>query len=524
MKSILLGINPKKTNDDLIVRGLKGWQISREFKKIKFLDFDIYTKNSLKTLEGFMGNDIRETEVDFNTPRKLTPPEIRHTIRYNIHDVEQTIEVFRRNKYLYDSQIQLIETFKMPISMIGLTQAQLTANILECEYVERNDEFEIKLVDTLHLNKYKYAKEWFEKHSNLDYKKTFNMNVCSVPHQYGWGGLHGCPEEPLHIKGKLFHVDVTSYYPSMMILYDFLTRNSQNPDRYSEIYNYRIELKKQGKKKEQAPYKIVLNGAYGMTKDKFSSAYDPRQANNICINGQLMLTDLLEHLEPYITLIQSNTDGLIVLVEDEKNIDKMKDICHRWEHRTGMKLEFDEIDEIFQKDVNNYCVKFTNGKLERKGAYVMELDDLNYDLPIVNKALVDYMMKGISVEDTINNCNELKEFQKIVKISSNYKYGFHNGKYLNDKTFRVFASNDKTDTSLLKCKYPIGTVLTTDYGSRVYKGEKFADTSEHCFIRNENVNGVEVTKKLDKQWYINLANRRLSDFGINASYSSGGLF
>ena len=124
MKSIILGINPKKTNDDLIVRGLKGWQISREFKKIKFLDFDIYTKNSLKTLEGFMGNDIRETEVDFNTPRKLTPPEIRQTIKYNIHDVEQTIEVFRRNKYLYDSQIQLIETFKMPINMIGLTQAQ----------------------------------------------------------------------------------------------------------------------------------------------------------------------------------------------------------------------------------------------------------------------------------------------------------------------------------------------------------------------------------------------------------------
>ena len=324
MKSILLGINPKKTNDDLIVRGLKGWQISREFKKIKFLDFDIYTKNSLKILEGFMGNDIRETEVDFNTPRKLTPPEIRQTIKYNIHDVEQTIEVFRRNKYLYDSQIQLIETFKMPINMIGLTQAQLTANILECEYKERNDEFEIKLVDTLHLNKYKYAKEWFENPSNLDYKKTFNMNVCGVPHQYGWGGLHGCPEEPLYIKGKLFHVDVTSYYPSMMIIYDFLTRNSQNPDRYIEIYNYRIELKKQGKKKEQAPYKIVLNGAYGMTKDKFSSAYDPRQANNICINGQLMLTDLLEHLEPYIILIQSNTDGLIVLVKDEKNIDKMK--------------------------------------------------------------------------------------------------------------------------------------------------------------------------------------------------------
>ena len=29
-----------------------------------------------------------------------------------------------------------------------------------------------------------------------------------------------------------------------------------------------------------------------------------------------------------------------------------------------------------------------------------------------------------------NSSKIIKEFQKIVKISSNYKYGFHNGKYL----------------------------------------------------------------------------------------------
>ena len=300
-----------------------------------------------------------------------------------------------------------------------------------------------------------------------------------------------------------------------------MTRNSNNPERYKEIYEYRLKLKAEGKKREQAPYKIVLNGAYGQMKDKFSPSYDPKQANNICINGQLMLTDLLEHLEPYIKLIQSNTDGLIVQVEDnEETVEKFKNICHRWEHRTGMGLGFDEITEIYQKDVNNYIFRFSNGKLERKGAYVMELDDLNNDLPIVNKALVDFMMNKIPVEETINNCNEMKQFQKIVKISSNYKYGWHNGEYLHDKTFRVFASNDESDTKLLKCKYSIGQVLP----GRKYAGEKFADTPEHCFIMNCDVNGVKVTKKLDKQWYIELAYKRLQDFGIFAQENSiGGL-
>lgn len=527
LKSILLGINPKKTNDDIIVRGLSGYKISKEFKKIKFYNFDVYQKNSLKILEGFMGNDIRETEVDFNIPRKLNPPEMRQTVKYCMHDVEQTIQVFRRKKELYESQIQLIETFDLPKYMIGLTQAQLTANILGCERVEgRDDEFDLKLVDTLRIKKYIKAKEWFENKSNMDYSKSFNLDVCGVPHQFGWGGLHGCPEEPLHAKGNIFHVDVTSYYPSIMIVYDFLTRNCKDKKSYKKIYDIRVALKKAGKKIEQAPYKIVLNGTYGICKDKYSSAFDPRQANNVCVNGQLMLLDLLEHLEPYIILIQSNTDGLIVQVKDEKNIDKFREICKEWEERTGMGLGFDEIDEIWQGDVNNYIFRFKSGILERKGAYVMELDELNYNLPIVNKAIVNYLTKNIMPEETIKSCNNMKEFQILVKISSNYRCGYHNGWYLNDSTFRVFASKNNNDTSILKCKYPIGTVIRSggafdDGSSRVYKGEKFADTPEHCFIYNSNVNDLSVTDKLDKRWYIDLAEKRLAEkFGINLNDDS----
>lgn len=508
-KSILLGINPKKTNDDIIERGMKGYQISKDFRKIQFFDFDIYSKNSLKTLEGFMGNDIRETEVDFNLPRKLKKPEMIQTVKYCQHDVEQTIEVFRRKKEVFESQIQLIETFDLPKYMIGLTQAQLTANILECERVDgRDDEFDLQIVDTLRLKKYKYAQEWFENSCNMDYKKTFNMEVCGVPHNFGWGGLHGCPEKPLHAKGNLFHVDVTSYYPSIMIKYDFLTRNCSDKKSYKKIYDMRVALKKAGKKKEQAPYKIVLNGTYGICKDKFSSAYDPRQANNVCVNGQLMLLDLLEHLEKYITLIQSNTDGLIVQVNEEKDIEKFRTICNEWEERTGMGLGFDEIDEIWQKDVNNYVFRFSNGKLERKGAYVMELDDLNYDLPIVNKAIVEYLTNGIYPEETIKKCNTLKDFQKIIKISSNYKLGWHNGNYLNDKTFRVFASKNKDDTYIGKCR-EIGETI-----------EKFANTPEHCFIYNDEVNDLIVSEKLDKVWYINLAEKRLQDFGVDLNDDS----
>lgn len=180
--------------------------------------------------------------------------------------------------------------------------------------------------------------------------------------------------------------------------------------------------------------------------------------------------------------------------------EEVRNIILDWSKKTGIKVSFTKKGIRLHK------------KLERKGAYVMELDDLNYDLPIINKALVDYMMKGISIEETINNCNLIKEFQKIVKISSNYEGGWHNGKYLTDKTFRVFASNDQNDSYLGKYKYKGATI------------EKFANTPEHSFIMNENVNGVLVTKKLDKQWYIDLAKKRLDDFGIKINKEIGGLF
>lgn len=508
LKSILIGFNPKHINDLIINDGVKGNQIDKRFKQIQLYNYDVMVSmNGLKTLEGFMGNDIQETGVDFNIDRKLTAEEINKTIEYCRHDVEQTILVFMKTKEEFDAQMDLIKTFNLPMDNIGLTKAQMTANILQCRkpVEERHDEFDLQFVDTLRIEKYKKVLDWFKDSSNYTYIKNLKIDVAGIPHVFGWGGLHGCLPEPVHRKGFLLHIDVTSFYPTIMIEYDFLTRNCRKKSLYSDIYNKRVELRKAGKKKEQAPYKIVLNGTYGICKDQFSKAYDPRQANNVCINGQLLLLDLIEKLEPYCELIQSNTDGLIIQIPDtDEAFNRIDDICYEWESRTRMKLGFDIVTEIWQKDVNNYIFRFDNGKLERKGAYVKELNDLDNDLPIINEAVVKFLTENISPEETIKNCNELKKFQKIVKLSSKYKFAYHNGKRLTEKTFRVFASRDVKDSYIGKQK---------TYGATI---EKFANTPMNCFIDNSNVNNKSVPVKLDKQWYIDLAIKRIADFGFDA--------
>lgn len=506
-KGIMLGIDPKSINDYIIVDKQSGWAYSPEFRKIPLYNYDVAKLNDggLKTLEAYMGNNIKETSVPFDIDRKLTNEEIAETIKYCTHDVEQTIEVFMRRKSDFDAHMALITTFGLPLSDITKTQVQLSAKILNCRRVERDDEWDVQFVPTLRLHKYAAVKEWFEREiSKQQYSDPLKIDIAGVPHVFGWGGVHGAIPK-YHGKGLFLHVDVTSYYPSLMIKYGFLTRNSQTPEKFKEIYDTRVALKKAGKKAEQAPYKIVLNGTYGISKDKNSPAYDPRQANNICINGQLLLVDLIEKLEekmPKFDLIQSNTDGLIIKIPDtDEAFYQADDICYEWEQRTGMGLGFDIIDEIWQKDVNNYVFRFADGKIERKGAYVQESNDLKNDLTIVNEAMVAYMVDGTPVEDTINSCQDFGKFQKVVKVSAKYLCGWHNGRRLKDKTFRIYASNYWGDGYIGKQKSEGATI------------EKFANTPERCFIWNEAISD-EIDEKLDREWYIALAKKRLQDYGL----------
>lgn len=503
-KGILLGMDPKKINDHIIVKNLGGWQYSRAFNQIQFYNFDIMTDKfkGLKQLEGFMGNDIRETTVNFNIDRKLTPKEIEETFFYCNHDVEQTMKVFINRKEEFDSQMNLIKTFKLPLKYINKTKAQLSAIILEADKREHDDEFEITIVDTLKVEKYKSIVNWYRNPVNLDYKKKLEIEVADVIHLFGWGGLHGARVK-YQDEGIFINSDVTSFYPSLMIEYGFLSRNVRHAEKFKEIYDIRVELKKEGKKKEQAPYKIVLNSTYGASKDKYNNLFDPLQANNVCINGQLLLLDLIEHVTdkiPGAKLIQSNTDGVMFKLPNEETIDIYKDVCKEWETRTRMGLEHDLIKKVIQKDVNNYIIVMDNGKIKSKGAYVKSLNSLDYDLPIVNKALMEYFISGIPVEETINNCNDLIEFQKVVKVSSKYKCSLYGDQVLNENILRVFASRSRRDPGVYKLKKDKDTK------------DKIGGTPERCFIENGDIKGIKVPRKLDKQWYIDTAKKRIKDF------------
>lgn len=509
LKAILCGFDPKKVNDYIITKGNPGWKFSSLFRQFPLWNYDVMlnTDVGLKSFEGFMGNDIKETSVPFNIDRKLTPEEIAETVKYCKHDVEQTVQVFLKRTEEFNTMMYFIKHFGLSMDYISKTKAQLAAEILggNRKGADFDDEFQFPILDCLHLNKYKHIAEWYANPENHDYsKKQDKQIVAGVEHTFAWGGGHGARAK-YSADGVFLIIDVTAYYPSLQKKYHFGYRVMNHPENFEFIHDSNIAYKRKGDKKARQPFKIMDNAISGQMKQKSSALYDPMSNNSICINGQLLLLDLVEHIEPYCELIQNNTDGIIVRLKDyEHDFDVLDDVVYEWEQRTGMKMDFDTyIGTIYQKDVNNYLlIDRKTGAVKAKGGYVMKLNDLSYDLPIINKALVDYMIHGIPVRRTIMECQDLREFQLVSRISSKYTHILYGDKPIKEKCIRVFASNNPADPGVKK----VHAVRKTT--------AKLTNSPEHCFIFNDDVKSVPVPDKLDRQWYIDFANKRLSDFGV----------
>ena len=481
-----------------------------------FISYDTGDKfRSLKELEAFMGHSIEESSIPFDYDGEFTEEMKAETIKYCTHDVLETVEVLKRRIYDFMAQKSLIETFNLPPQDYRLTKAQLTAKVLKCTkgLDLRHQEWTNKILPCVKITKYTEVLDFYGSSKNYSEGQKKEILISGVPHTFALGGIHGAIKR-CHRKGQLLHIDVTSYYPSIMIQHDLLTRQSKEPELFTEIYNKRVELKKAGKKQEQAPYKIILNSTFGITNQEFSKAYDPQRNHDVCINGQLMLLMLLEMLEGTCELIQSNTDGIIVDCTGRDQA-KVEEICHQWEQITKMGLSFEQVDEIWQKDVNNYLIRFDNGKEEAKGAYVKFNSELDNDLSIVNEAVREGLRKMSfeAINDYIEGHNkpeDLVKFQKVVKLSSKYSHVYFGYNEIpNHKCFRVFAVCDGEIIS--KAKNREGT------------HEKYANTPESATIvfgdlADENLTDIMGRRfgigNVDKEYYIELARSRAMDFGL----------
>lgn len=526
LKAILCGAEPDlvKEINDYIMSGKNGWEhwFLRE-NKAYFNSFDLHDDMqdglSLKSIEAHLGMDIRESDVDFNIDRPLTPEELDETTQYCKHDVTATEQLYHLRKNYLTNKMTLGDKKKIPLEKaLYMTNAKLTAAYLDAVLQQHNDEREYKYPPNI-LMEYIPPEiiAFFDRIHDKNIpdevlfltKYDFSIGECQCT--IGWGGAHGAipnyREKSSDIR-SIRNQDVASYYPHLMTIDGYCSRNIPDAQIYADMLETRMAAKKSGDKSTAAALKLVANTTYGAMLNAFNDLYDPLMGRSVCITGQLRLIELAEHLiTECLTLkvVQLNTDGIMVSL-DNSDIETYSAICREWQERTGFELEEDCISEIVQKDVNNYIEIATDGGTKIKGGWLVRgiseagAWNINNNTVIVAKALIDYFAKGIPVEETINNCNEPLQFQLIAKASSKYLAAYHivNGEKVKvQKCNRVYATKNRDYGTLVKTHAISG------------RDVKVSGLPPHCIIDNNNEATIDL---IDKSWYIRLAKKQVKEF------------
>lgn len=461
------------------------------------------SKPSLKKVEGNMGISIVESGVDFNIERPLTPEENLETLKYCEYDVGATIKIFDMRKDYFESKTAIVNM--LDDSLQDKAMKWNTTSIVGQLLRPKRRAIGKMMVDDKFLD---YVDEdvkdmWGELNHTIDYKfKTKKIVKDEFKNliEFGWGGLHGAPKGFV----KAYDVklmDVASMYPNILINLNGL---SDKTDEYKRILDYRLKLKHEGKKKEQAPYKLILNSTYGLLNNRYSQINNPALAYSICINGQIAVYELAKRLAMVGgKIININTDGVAYTINNDMDM-KIKD---EWEKEFNLDLEVDRFKTWIQKDVNNYIAVDDKGNIKVKGGDVNKYHSNNYfannDIRITHIALVDYLVHQKPIRETIlENLDKPHLFQYVLQVGSTYK-GVVNkdepDKLLDTKINRVFAVKEgfKDKVQLQKKRKDDGLA-------------RFPDAPSNMYLFNDDLGKLDDFKEIvDKQWYYDLILKNL---------------
>lgn len=137
----------------------------------------------------------------------------------------------------------------------------------------------------------------------------------------------------------------------------------------------------------------------------------------------MLFEDILESI-PNSKLIMVNTDGCEILIPRIYE-DLYYSICKKYEELFKIEIEFVDYNKMIISDCNNYIAIDTKGKVKTKGKYEFENIPLhkNKSHAIIPRAIHNYWVNNIPVEDTIKNHKNIFDFCAGVRAKSSDKKG-----------------------------------------------------------------------------------------------------
>lgn len=545
-----------KRHSEFIIGGGDAWAFPFiQYQKLPFKSFDLRDDIadqgiSLKAIEGNLKRPIVEQKiVNWDIKRPLTPGELDTVIAYCKYDVDSTVELYWKRKEDYlDAKVMVGEMYGVPPEeALGLTNAKLSAKVLEANFVKRDDERDYVIPDNIDVDSIpKIVLDFFlqirdksipdaklfgagkgSKGMTLDLILKTSYGECPVT--YAWGGVHGakpCVTVEETENRVIVNQDVGSLYPNSMINFGYCSRSMKDPDAYVKLVRKRLGYKKAGDKLRANALKLVVNTVYGAMLNAYNDLSDRWAGRSVCISNQLAMTVLIVQLARQcetIDFVNINTDGIMFTI-DKSEVALSETIIASWCEITKFEMERDDFVKVIQKDVNNYIGITPDGKFKTKGGYVSLYNGGNFktnSLQIIHKAIVEYLVNGVSPETTINECKDIFAFQQIIKTGSTYEGAYHyvNGERVPvQKVNRVYAVKNPIYGAVVKGKWitekrkkdkATGKMISTPVEPPVWSETIISECPDHTFIDNENVLTVD---ELDKGYYIDIAKKRIDKY------------
>lgn len=544
-----------KRHNDFVIGGGNAWEFPFiQFKKLPCPSFDlrddIADKGiSLKAIEGNLKLPIVESSIPFDIGRKLTPEELEEVIRYCKNDVDATVKLYweRKEDYL-DAKVLVGEMYDKPVEeALGLTNAKLSAKVLEAKFVKRDDERDYVIPDNIDVDLIpKVVLDFFlqirdksipdaklfgagKGSKGMTLKLWIRTSYGSCPVTFAWGGVHGAKPCIIVEETKtrvIRNKDVGSLYPNSMINFGYCSRSMKDPEAYVKLVKRRLGYKKAGDKKRANALKLVVNTVYGAMLNLYNDLADRWAGRSVCISNQLAMTMLIVQLAKQcetIDFVNINTDGIMYTI-DKSEVELADIIVATWCEITKFEMEDDDFIKVIQKDVNNYIGIKSDGSFKTKGGYVSLYNGGNFktnSLQIIHKAIVDNLVKGIPAETTIKECKDIFAFQQIVKTGGTYEGSYHyvNGELVPiQKVNRIYAVKDQKYGAVVKGKWiteqrkkdkATGKMISTPVEPPKWSETIISECPDHAFIDNENTLKIE---DLDLDYYIDMANKRIDKY------------
>jgi len=392
---------------------------------------------SLKAFESNNGMAIEETNVDFDIDRPLTPEELELNNIYNRHDLDATeLSMIQRMPESIMVKARLIKYFGLDIKKwISRTSVSIVTTGLGAKkgkFPHQKFTFDgiYSVIDI--------ENEKVKEHLRTEnfYNEDLTIEIAGITHEIKQGGIHAA-RDGFYESDDCWHADFGSFYPSIMIEFDLLSRALTLEEGLPKFLQLRKDryVAKANKSLDDIALKEGINSVFGAANSVYSNLYDPSRSTLVCMYGQAFAIDLTEKLIPYVTMIQSNTDGLIFSLK--KDVDDaefhMRRIIGEFTDRTGLTMDIEHYKNLRQKDVNNY-VAIHEGKIQSKGG-MTNMWDLHPDFAhyrgtyrlfqqtVIDRAVTFSLLYGRDIEDTVQEQYDLKNwfrFQSTSKAGKMY--------------------------------------------------------------------------------------------------------